>query len=460
MLKLKFLGAALTVTGSRYLVETGERRVLVDCGLFQGLKELRLRNWDALPIDPPRIDAVVLTHAHLDHTGYLPRLVADGFRGRIFCTPSTADLCKLVLPDSARIQVEDAREANHGGYSKHTPALPLYEEADAFRALSQLQPVGFERRITVAPGIEVEFINAGHLLGSAFVRMTIGGPKPRVVVFSGDIGRYARPVLPDPLPVAEADVLVVESTYGDRLHGADDQGAHLAAIIRDTVARGGKLIVPAFALGRTEEVIYWLKKLEDAAEIPKLPVYLDSPMAVEALKDYANRANELDPDMRSGPREAPRFSTARFQTVSSPQQSDELARSRIPSIVISASGMATGGRVLRHLQAALPDGRNTVVFAGYQAAGTRGRSLVEGAKEVKIRGRLVPVVARIEHIDSMSAHADSGEILRWLGGFTKPPEVAYVVHGEPPAAEALKGKIEQRFGWRVHAPAYLEEVDL
>jgi metallo-beta-lactamase family protein len=356
--------------------------------------------------------------------------------------------------------VEDAREANRGGYSKHDPALPLYEEADALRALSQLQPVGFERPVTVAPGIGVEFINAGHLLGSAFVRMTIEGTKPRVVLFSGDVGRYDRPVLPDPTPVAETDVLVVESTYGDRLHEADDQGARLASIIRDTVARGGKLIVPAFALGRVEEVIYWLRKLEDAAQIPKLPVYLDSPMATEALRNYTNRVNELDPDMRQRPGDASRFSTARFKTVSSPQQSDEIVRSRIPCIVISASGMATGGRVLSHLLTALPDKRNTVVFAGYQAAGTRGRSLVEGAKEVKIRGRLVPVAARIEHIDSMSAHADSAEMLRWLSGFTRPPEITYVVHGEPPAVEAFTAKIGQRFGWRVHAPEYLEEVDV
>ncbi len=461
MTKLKFLGAARTVTGSKYLVEGGDgRRVLVDCGLYQGLKELRLRNWEPLPVDAADIDAVVLTHAHLDHSGYLPRLVADGFRGRVFCTPGTADLCRLILPDSARIQTEDARDANRGGYSRHTPALPLYTEPDAFRALSQLQPVGFQRPVTVVPGIDIEFINAGHLLGSAFIRMRIDGAKPRVVLFSGDVGRYDRPVLPDPSPAPQADVVVVESTYGDRLHEKDDQGSGLAAVIRETVARGGKVIVPAFAIGRVEEVLYWLRKLEDTAQIPKLPVFLDSPMAADALRDYANRASELDPDMQSGARDASRFGTARFQTIASPQQSDELVRSRIPSIVISASGMATGGRVLRHLQVALPDKRNTIVFTGYQAAGTRGRLLVEGATEVKIRGRLVPVAARVEQIDSMSAHADSAEILRWLSGITEPPAMTYVVHGEPAAAEALKGKIEQRFAWRVHVPAYLEEVDL
>jgi metallo-beta-lactamase family protein len=460
MTKLKFLGAAQTVTGSKYLVEHGDHRVLVDCGLFQGLKDLRLRNWEALPIEPAGLKVVVLTHAHLDHSGYLPRLVADGFRGRVYCTPGTADLCRLVLPDSARIQMEDAREANRGGYSRHSPALPLYDEADAFRAISQLQPLGFNRAVTIAPGVAIEFINAGHLLGSACVRMTLGDRDPRVVVFSGDVGRYNRPVLPDPDPITAGDVLVVESTYGDRLHDPDDRGARLGTIIRETVARGGKLIIPAFAVGRSSEVIYWLRELEDSGQIPKLPVYLDSPMAAEALRDYSQRANELDPDMRSKNPRTSRFSTARFTTVSSPQQSDELVRSRIPSIVISASGMATGGRVLNHLIEALPDPRNTVVFAGYQAAGTRGRALIEGASEVKIKGRLVPVRARIEHLDSMSAHADAAELTRWMSGFVTPPDMVYVVHGEPPAAEAFAARVQQHFGWPTHVAEYLEEVDL
>lgn len=457
MTKLTFLGAARTVTGSKYLLEVGGRKILIDCGLFQGLKELRLRNWEPLPVDPPELSAVVLTHAHLDHTGYLPRLVAEGYHGRVFCTPGTSDLCKLVLPDSARLQEEDARAANRSNYSKHHPALPLYRESDAFRALSQLQPFGFNRPYALVDGVEFEFLNAGHLLGSAFIKMTIqGGP---TILFGGDLGRYSRPVLPDPSPPPQADVVLVESTYGDRVHEADDRGARLAAIIKDTVARGGKLIIPAFAIGRVEEVLYWIKILEDRGAIPRIPVFLDSPMALEALRYYASRASELDPDIQEAA-QIRRFFTARFQPVSSAQQSAELVRSKIPSIVVSSSGMATGGRVLYHLEAALPDKRSTVLFVGYQAAGTRGRTLVEGAREVKMRGRLVPVNARIERLDSMSAHADSEEILRWLGGFQRPPRMTYLVHGEPGPMDALKARIESRLQWNVHTPALLEQVEL
>jgi metallo-beta-lactamase family protein len=457
MTKLTFMGAARTVTGSKYLLGTGGRKILIDCGLFQGLKELRLRNWDPLPIDPSEITAAVLTHAHLDHTGYLPRLVADGYRGRVICTPGTADLCKLVLPDSARLQEEDAREANRLNYSRHNPALPLYRESDAFRALSQLQPIAFNKPIALVDGVDIEFVHAGHLLGSAFIKMTVkDGP---TILFGGDLGRYGRPVLPDPTAPPEADVLLLESTYGDRIHEPDDDGARLAAIIKDTVAKGGKLIIPAFAIGRVEEVLYWIKKLEDEGKIPKLPVFLDSPMALDALRYYASRASELDDDIQSAA-EIRRFFTARFQPVASAQQSSELVRSKIPSIVVSSSGMATGGRVLYHLQAGLPDKRNTILFVGYQAAGTRGRQLVDGAREVKIRGQFVAVNARVEKLDSMSAHADSQETLRWLGGFTTAPRATYLVHGEPEPMDALKRTIESKLNWNVMTPAHLECVDL
>jgi metallo-beta-lactamase family protein len=457
MISITFLGAARTVTGSKYLLETAGHRILIDCGLFQGLKELRLRNWEPLPLDPSELSAVILTHAHLDHTGYLPRLVADGYHGRVVCTPGTADLCRLVLPDSARLQEEDAREANRLHYSRHNPALPLYRESDAFRAISQLQPVAFGKPIALVDGVDIEFINAGHLLGSAFIKMAIkGGP---AILFGGDLGRYSRPVLPDPSAPPPADVLLLESTYGDRTHEPDDQGARLAAIIKDTVAKGGKLIIPAFAIGRVEEVLYWIKKLEDESTIPKLPVFLDSPMALDALRYYAGRASELDADIESAV-EIRRFFTARFQPVSSAQQSSELVRSRIPSIVVSSSGMATGGRVLHHLLAALPDKRNTVLFVGYQAAGTRGRQLVDGTREVKIRGQQVLVNARIEKIDSMSAHADSRETLRWLGSFKTPPKITYLVHGEPGPMDALKATLESQLHWNVHAPAHLEQVEL
>ncbi len=358
---------------------------------------------------------MLLTHAHLDHSGFLPRLVAEGYRGRVFCTPGTSDLCKLVLPDSARLQEEDARAANRLHYSKHDPALPLYREPDAFRALSQFQAVSFGKPISLVDGIDVEFVNAGHLLGSAFIRMSLrGGP---TILFGGDLGRFGRPVLPDPSPPpGGVHYLLLESTYGDRVHDPDDRGARLAAIINDTVARGGKVIIPAFAIGRVEEVLYWVRDLEDRSQIPKLPVYLDSPMAIEALRYYSGRAGELDPDIQAA-EEIRRFFTARFQPVSSPQQSADLVRSKIPSIVVSSSGMATGGRVLYHLAAALPDKRFTVLFVGYQAVGTRGRQLVDGAREVKIRGQSIGVQARVERLDSMSAHADShrdSAVAQWL----------------------------------------------
>ncbi len=452
---LMFLGAAGTVTGSKHLLDTGSHRVLVDCGLFQGLKGLRLRNWAALPIDPSSIDAVVLTHAHLDHCGYLPRLVAQGFRGRVFCTPGTRELCTLVLPDSARIQEEDARHANRHGYSKHAPALPLYTEVDAARALDRLQPVGYDRPVPIAEGVEVEFVNAGHLLGSAYARVRVNG---KTVLFGGDLGRYNRPVLPDPSPVAEADILLVESTYGDRLHEPDDGGARLAQTIGATVQRGGRLLIPCFAIGRVEEVLYWLKRLEDEGRVPVLPVYLDSPMAIAGLQFYAARANELDPRMTPGAREVCAFCTKRMTTVESVEQSKALVASREPAIVIASSGMATGGRVLHHLEAVLPDERNTVLFVGYQAAGTRGRLLVNGARQVKMHGHMVRVLARIERIDSMSAHADAEEILRWLSGFARPPARSFLVHGEPPGLDGLQARIAERFAWPTHIAEYLESV--
>jgi metallo-beta-lactamase family protein len=480
---LTFLGAARTVTGSKYLLRTGEATILVDAGLFQGLKELRQRNWAQFPVNPAEIDAVVLTHAHLDHCGYLPRLVTQGFRGRVFCTAGTQDLCRIVLPDSGRIQEEDAENANRGRYSRHSPALPLYSEADAFRAISQLQPVGYDRPMPVASGIEVDFINAGHLLGSAYARVRTGG---KTILFGGDLGRFGRPVLPDPTMVQEADYVLVESTYGNRIHDKDDEGSKLAAVIRETADRGGRVIVPAFAIGRVEEIIYWIKKLEDEKRIPVLPVFVDSPMALDALARYTERLNELDAELQPeerdekaphGPaargepvdrrrqharqeRQVCAFCTDRFRAISSPQESKQLTQSKGPAIVISSSGMATGGRVLHHLKAGLPDSRNTVLFVGYQAAGTRGRRLIDGEKAVKIHGQFVPVNAHIDLIESMSAHADSLEILRWLGGFTRPPTRTFIVHGEPPAMEALSGSIQTKLGWTTKMPQQAESVVL
>lgn len=460
MPSLTFLGAAQTVTGSKYLLEVADRRVLVDCGLFQGLKELRERNWQPLPVPASSIHAVVLTHAHIDHTGFLPRLCAEGFRGRVFCTPGTADLCKIVLPDAGRIEEEDAREANRHGYSKHKPALPLFTEADAFHAIARLQPVGFDRPVPATAGVTVRFVNSGHLLGSAFVVLTLEADGDRELVFSGDIGRYNRPVLPDPRPLDRADTLIVESTYGDRTHEPDPDGATLAKIVNDTIARGGKVVMPAFAIGRVEEVIYWLKRLEDEGRIPQVPVYLDSPMALEALKHYTERASELDPDVRPAHGQVSAFVTRRFQTVEKGRDSFDLASSARPSIVISSSGMATGGRVLQHLKMALPDPRNTILFTGFQAEGTRGRRLVDGEREVKIHGEMVPVAAEIAQLHSMSAHADADELMRWLRGFTRPPKLTCVVHGEPRTAATFADRIRRELAWSVVVPEYRQAVEL
>jgi metallo-beta-lactamase family protein len=457
MADLTFLGAARTVTGSKYLLETNGVRVLFDCGMFQGLKELRLRNWEEFPVPPESITAVVLTHAHLDHVGYLPRLVAGGFRGTVFCTPGTADLSRLVLPDSARIQEEDAKQANKHGYSRHATALPLYTEPDALRALSMMRPVGFDRAVEIADGVTIDFSPAGHLLGSAFVTCTLAEGKR--ILFGGDLGRYNRPVLPDPArPMVAVDAALLESTYGDRDHAEDDEGEALAQVIRDTSARNGKLIIPAFAIGRVEELLYWVRRLERERRVPVLPVYVDSPMATEALKFYIARVGELDAEMKPQQKEVSTFATARFQTVASPQQSKALTANRRSAIVISASGMATGGRVLHHMAAALPDERNTVLFVGYQAAGTRGRALVDGAQDVRIHGRVIPVRARVARLDSMSAHADRGEILRWLGTFPAKPGRLLLVHGEPGPMDALKAQVEGRLHWNVHTPEHRERL--
>lgn len=457
---LTFLGAVGTVTGSKHLVEVDGHRVLIDCGMFQGLKELRLKNWAALPVPESSIDAVVLTHAHLDHVGWLPRLVAGGFRGRVFCTPGTYDLCSLVLPDAAHLQQEDAERANRGGYSKHRPALPLFTEQDAAEALTRLQPVGYHRPMPVAPGLEVEFFQAGHLLGSAFVRLRRAGMDRGGAVFGGDLGRYTRPILPDPEDGVACDTLLVESTYGNRMHLPDDGNGELADIITRTHGRGGKVIIPAFAIGRVEEVLYRLRALEDEGRIPVMPVVVDSPMALEALRFYEKRANELDPDVHPVRGRRSAFTTQRFTAVTTPRASQEIAGTPGPAIVVSASGMATGGRVLHHLARALPDPANTILFVGYQAAGTRGRQLVEGARTLRMFGQEIPVQADVVKLDGMSAHADASEIVRWLRTFPSAPATTYLVHGEPEAQQALQARITTELGWHVVLPEHGLRVPL
>ncbi|MGH9387275.1 MAG: MBL fold metallo-hydrolase RNA specificity domain-containing protein [Vicinamibacterales bacterium] len=455
MASLTFLGAARTVTGSKHLLEVDGHRILFDCGMFQGLKELRQRNWLPLPVPPDSIETVVLTHAHIDHSGWLPRLVRSGFRGKVHSTAGTADLCKLVLPDAARLQEEDAKFANKKGYSKHDPALPLYTQEDAAEALSRFVTHPFRHSLTIAPGIEAQFINAGHLLGSAYLLVSRSNDSGGRVLFGGDLGRYGRPVLPDPSPGVEADVLLVESTYGDRMHPAEDHGEALAKVVGDSFARRGKLIIPAFAIGRVEELLYWLFKLEDARRIPTLPIYVDSPMALSGLEFYRHYDSELDPEIATMRRAAPRF-----RAVASAAESKALVENDQPAIVIASSGMATGGRVVHHLFANLPDARNTVLFVGFQAAGTRGRQLIEGAHYVKMYGQQVMVRATIEKLNGMSAHADAGEIVRWLRTFPRPPKMTYLVHGEPPAQDALRARIASELNWPVEIPSYGAKVEV
>lgn len=463
MTTLQFLGATGTVTGSKYLLTAGDKRLMIDCGLFQGLKALRLRNWDAPPINPASVNWLALTHAHIDHSGYLPRFVKAGYAGPVYATDGTADLLRILLPDSARLQEEDAEFANRKGYSKHSPALPLYTELDADDALRRVHPVHYNQVVDLDSAFSIEFISAGHILGSSFVdvRTKAADDRPIKILFSGDVGRYDEPILKDPTPVDQADYLLVESTYGDRQHDNEDPKSRLADIINRTTDRGGKVIIPAFAVGRTQLVIYYIRELEDEGRIPVLPVAVDSPMAVSATRLYVRHKEDHDLDMQkldAAHRNA--IATRNFHMVENRGGSKALDAQGGPGIIISASGMATGGRILHHLAHYLPDPNCTVVFVGYQAQGTRGQRLERGEKEIKIHGEMIPVNASIESIGSLSAHADSVEIMRWLSGFKEPPRQTYIVHGEPEAAEALRQRISKELGWNVTVPSYKQTVEL
>lgn len=457
---LTFYGGAGTVTGSKYLIRSNGQEVLLDCGLFQGLKRLRLRNWNDPPFDPAKINAVVLSHAHLDHSGYLPRLVKNGFKGNIFCTSGTADLLPIMLLDSAHLQEEEAYIANKIGYSKHKPAFPLYTVEDAEQTLEYIKPWTYGKPLQVTDEITAIFRRAGHILGSATVEIQIGKNNPLKLIFSGDLGRWNLPILRDPEMVSEADILLIESTYGNRIH-AGNSDKELARIINEAAHRKGVLVVPAFAIGRTQHLIWTIRQLEEKNEIPSIPVFLDSPMALNVTDLYCKHPEDHNLDMKllMDEKRCP-LCCKQFHIIRSSDESRSLNRIVGPAIIISASGMATGGRVLHHLKERLPDSRNTVLLAGYQAAGTRGRSLQDGADKIKMYGAWIPVRAKIEIIDGLSAHADQNEILKWLSGFKRPPKQVYVVHGEPQGAEALANMIHEKLGWNARVAVDAETVEL
>lgn len=462
MATLTFLGAAGTVTGSRYLLEAGSERLMIDCGLFQGQKELRLQNWADLPIEPRSIQWLALTHAHLDHTGYIPRLVKQGFRGRILASAATVELARLLLLDSAYLQEEDAAYANKKGFSKHKPALPLYTHQDALEALELFQAVDESKPLRLSSNFSLRFLRAGHILGARIIEVTVSeNSQRRRVVFSGDLGRNHQLVIREPEVPEGADVLLLESTYGDRLHPTDDFRERLASIIKTTAAQGGTVVVPAFAVGRTQELLYILRELIESHRLPSLPIHVDSPMAIDVTSLYRQHHEDHNLQMESlESQDVKPFSPRGVHFDRSPEESKALNDSRFPTIIISASGMAAGGRVLHHLARCLPDPRNAVILVGFQAPGTRGQSLESGAQFVKIHGAMVPVRARIESMGHLSAHADAGEIMDWLGKFRNPSQKIFLVHGEPHAAEALRQKITATLGWSVQLSSYLFKIPL
>ena len=452
-MKLQFLGATGTVTGSKYLLQNLSSHTLVDCGLFQGFKQLRLRNWNALPLQPARIDRVILTHAHIDHSGYLPLLVRQGFSGPVYCTSATRDLCEILLMDSAKLQEEEAEFANRHSYSRHKPALPLYDRHDAQRALRQLKVVEMGHKVTLDADTAFHFEPSGHILGSAFVCLESEGRK---IVFSGDLGRPNDLVMNPPTHLQHADYLLIESTYGNRSHAQTDVLAHLADIINRTHHRGGKVIIPTFAVGRTQSLLYCFYLLKQRKLIdPALPVYLNSPMAQEATRIFQQHAGEYrltEKDVEGMCREV--------KVITDIEESKWINTVKTPMILMAGSGMATGGRIVHHLKQFAPDPKNTILFTGFQAGGTRGAAMLDGMKEIKIHGEYYPVNAEIALVDHLSAHADAGEIIGWLRHFQKAPRRTFITHGEPVAADALRMRIEEQLGWEVYMPDYMESVTL
>ena len=466
MATITFYGGVGTVTGSKYLLESNGGKVLVDCGLFQGLKELREKNWQDPPFDPREIDAVIITHAHIDHTGFLPRLVKLGFKGKVFTSRATADLMKILLLDSARLQEEDAEYRNRKGLTVHTPALPLYDETDARATLELLNPVPNDGNpIKICEGFQASFNVAGHILGASQVLVEMENARANgesvKFLFSGDLGHYDQPILKDPATPPACDYLMCESTYGNRLHGADSSEDQMANIINEAASRNAPILIPAFAVGRTQEVLYLIRELEEAKKIPILPVVVDSPMAAQATQVYNRFAEEHDEEYASilAHKKHP-LRTGLMTTASSRDESKRINDMKGTRIIISASGMMTGGRVMHHAMRVLPDETATLVFVGYQAAGTTGRHIQDGDREVRIMKHWIPVRCRVENVQGFSAHADWKAVLRWLGGLQNAPNTVFTTHGEPDAAQAMAGHIREQFGWNVHVPHYGEAVEL
>ncbi len=462
MVKLTFLGATGTVTGSKFLLDTGQHKILVDDGLFQGPRAHRRRNWDPLPVEPSSIHAVALTHGHVDHLGVFPRLCAHGFDGKAYASRGTVDVAHVVLPDSGRLQEEDARYANRKGFSKHKPALPLYTEKDAKRSLRQFQRCKYHEHVELAPGVRAEFFPAGHIAGSAHVRISIKRARGEVlrILFSGDVGQYGAPIMVDPSPLPECDVLLTESTYGDRDHDDVDPRDELSELVTTTLRRGGRVLIPAFAIGRSQEVLYLLHELRNEGRIPDVPIHLDSPMAQRATQVLLSHPEDHDEEMVDRSRQGKPLSFNKVSYSRNTRHSRARARSKQPGIVISASGMLAGGRVLFHLKNIIGDPRNTVLLTGFQAFGTRGRRMLEGEPEIKMHGEWYPVQCQVSMIHRLSAHADRGQLLHWMGTAPRPPERTFVVHGEPRAAEALRDRIEGDLGWNAEVPTYLDTVEL
>ncbi|MBW7996593.1 MAG: MBL fold metallo-hydrolase [Candidatus Glassbacteria bacterium] len=462
MAKITFLGATGTVTGSRFLLRTEKQNLLVDCGLFQGLKQLRQRNREPFPFPPAQLDRVFLTHAHIDHSGYLPRLWKGGFRGRVHSTHATRDLCQILLRDSGHLQEEDARWANKKGFSKHSPALPLYTVEDAEHALQLFQPRHYGEHLELDSQTRVKFKDAGHILGSSFVdiKRTVDG-RSRKIFFCGDFGRPERPVLNDPVQAYNVDYLVLESTYGNRLHGKVDAKAELAKVIKHSVRRGGVLVVPAFSVGRTQTLLYLIRELQEEGTLQDIPVYVDSPMAIRTTELFDKYIHDMDLAARVQALNGKRiFQPGNLTFCRTVKESKSINEINGRAIIISASGMVTGGRILHHMLHRLPHKQNTILFIGYQAQGTRGRAMVDGARSIKIHGRQVPVKAKIAQIDGFSGHPDSNEILAWLMGFNRKPDTAFIVHGEPESSAGLARRIRDKLGWNVEVPKFGQSYEL